>query len=336
MSSIEILLRAAFAVLVYPGLIFLIGVGLIIESVRRRFTARVEGREGPPWQQPWHDFRSRLGRVTPIAAGPLPSEDDPSGVEMATAHREGVRLGLYILPIIGLLALGLGAALLPLPGNLWPFLPTDEGAIARPLGADLLGVGLLFLLPALLTAIVGSSGGSVYGQLAGSRTFQLLAACGIPYAVAIFGPAIALGKLDLKSIAVADSAPILGVKALAGLLFLLCLPVILRLRPMAASLGEVLEGITTDLAGPPLALLWLMQWAERLALAMLFAVLFVPFAYTNPLIFIAAILFVLGIVGIIEALFSQLRLRDALNFYLRYANPGALLLLLIVAFAIKI
>ncbi len=336
MSSVEILLRAAFAALVYPGFLFLIVVGCLIEGLRRRFAARVEGRDGSGWFQPWHDFRTRLGQVTPVPAGAEPPEDDLEGLELAAVRQEGNRLALYAIPVFGLLALSLGAALLPVPGNLWPFLPSDDKALLRPLGADLMGVSLLFLVPAFGAALVGSVGGSVYGQLAGSRIFQLLVACGLPYAIALYGPALAGGSLDLKTVAAADSPAMLGVKALCGLLFLLCLPVILRLRPLAASNGEALEGVLTDLGGPPLGLFWLVQWAERLAFALLFASLFVPFAHVNPLTFIPAVLFALGVVGIVDVLFSQIRLRDALNFYLRYANPAALLLLVIVAFAVKI
>jgi formate hydrogenlyase subunit 4 len=336
LSSIEILLRAIFAALIYPGFFFLALGGFIIEGLRRGFAARIEGREVPPWLQAWFDFRRRLRRVTPVPAGKEPPEDDPDAAKMAATRREGNRLALYAIPLAGLMALALGAVLLPLPGNLWPFLPSAGQTNLRPLGADLLGVGLLLLVPALGAVLTGSLGGSVYGQLAGSRIFQLLVACGLPYAVAVFGPAIALGSLDLETVAAADSPVMLGVKALCGLLYLLCLPVILRLRPLAASHGEALEGVTTDLGGAPLALFWLMQWAERLALALLFATLYIPFAHANPLTFIPAVLFVLGVIGLIDVLFSQIRLRDALNFYLRYANPVAILLFFILAFAVKV
>jgi formate hydrogenlyase subunit 4 len=330
------MLRAAFAALIYPGGLFLLVGGLLLEGIRRGFAARVEGREGPDWRQAWYDFRVRLNRITAVPAGAEPAKDDPEAAHLATTRREGNRLGLFAIPIFGLLALILGVALLPLPGNLWPFLPSDNQSLIRPLGADLLGVGLLLLVPTLGAILIGSLGGSVYGQLAGSRIFQLLVACGLPYTIAVFGPALVLGTLDLKAVAAADSPTMLAVKALCGLLFVLCLPVILRLRPMAASGGEALEGVTTDLGGPPLALYWLMQWAERLAFALLFASLYIPTAHANPITFILGGLFILALIGLFDVLFGQVRLRDALNFYLRYANPGALLLFVILALATKI
>ncbi len=328
LSLVETLLRAFFAWLIYPGFLFLLFAGIIIEGLRRRFAGRVEGRDGPGLLQGFFELAKLLGKPATVPAGYEPPEDDQAANQMAATRREGSRWGLFAIPVFGMLALSTGVALLPLPGNLWPYLNTPDKA----LGADLLAASLLFLVPGLGAVMVGSVGGSVYSQLAGARIFQLLVACAVPYAVAVFGPALALGNLDLLRVAGTDSLPMLGVKALCGLLFLLCLPVILRLKPLAASGGEVLEGITNDLGGPPLALFKLMQWMERLALSLFFAVLFVP----SPLLFIPGVLLALGLIGIVDALFSHVRLRDAFNFYLRYTNPAALVLLVLLALAVKV
>jgi formate hydrogenlyase subunit 4 len=332
LSLVETLLRAFFAWLIYPGFLFLFIAGIIIEGLRRKFAGRVEGRDGPALLQGGFELGKLLRKPTPVPAGYEPPEDDPDANQMAATRREGSRWGLFAIPVFGILALSTGVALLPVPGNLWPFLNTPDKA----LGADLLAASLLFLVPSLAAILVGSMGGSVYSQLAGARVFQLLVACAVPYAVGVFGPAMALGNLNLTAVAAADSPAILGVKALCGLLFLMCLPVLLRLRPLAASSGEVLEGITNDLDGPPLALFRLMQWMERLAFSLLFSVLFIPFAHANPIFFILGVLFALGIIGIVDALFSQVRLRDAFNFYLRYTNPAALGLLVLLALAVRV
>lgn len=328
MSLVETLLRAFFAWLIYPGFLFLFVAGIIFEGLLRKLTARVEGREGPGLLQGFFEFTKLLRRPAIVPAGYVPPEDDQAAAQMAAARREGSRWGLFAIPVLGILALSSGVALLPLPGNLWPFLNTPDKA----LGADLLAASLLFLVPGIGAIVTGSVGGSIYSQLAGARIFQLLVACAVPYAVAVYGPALVLGNLDLKAVAGADSLPMLGVKALCGLLFLMCLPVILRLKPLSASRGEVLEGVTTDLGGPPLALFKLMQWMERLALSLFFAVLFVP----NAVLVIFGVLLALVVTGVVDALFSHVRLRDAFNFYLRYTNPAALGLLVLLALAIKV
>ena len=66
------------------------------------------------------------------------------------------------------------------------------------------------------------------------------------------------------------------------------------------------------------------------------AVVFVPFAYNNIIFLIVGTLFALGLIGIIDALFSHVRLREAFNFYLRYTNPAALGWLVLLALAIKV
>lgn len=331
LSSIEILLRAIFAALIYPGFLFLLILGGLTEGLRRQFAARVEGRDAPPLGQPFYDIRKLSRRATAVPAGNIPPEDDTQAQQMAGTRREGNRLALYTIPVFGLLTLIAGVVLVPLPGNLWPFLSNNN----TPLGADLLAVVLLLLVPAIGAIVMSSLGGSVYGQLAGSRNFQLVVVSAVPYAVAVFGPALARGSLDFRTVAGADSPALLGVKALTGLLFLLCLPALLRLRPLAVSRGEALEGVTNDLSGAPLALFALMQWIERLAFSLLFASLFVPFAHVNPLFFVGGVALSLGLIGIVDVLFSQVRLKDSLNFYLRYANPSALALFIIVTLAIK-
>ena len=330
MSSVEILLRAAFAWLIYPGWLFLIVLGSFFEGLRRQFAIRAEGREVPSLFQPFGEFRQLLKRTSAVPAGTLPAKDDEIGQRLASTRQESNRLALYAIPLLGLLALSSGIVLLPLPGNLWPFLGTEG-----PLGADLLGVSLLFLAPACAAILLGSFSGSVYAQLAGSRAFQLLVVCALPYAVALYGPALVKGVFDLQAVTDDNSWAMVSAKILCGLLFLVCLPVVLRLRPLAHGGGETLEGVMTDLSGPPLALVRLMEAAERIAFPVLFASLFVPFGATNPLIFILGSLLGLGVVGAIETLLNQVRLREGLNFYLRFANPAALILLVLVAFGIK-
>lgn len=342
MSFSETILQVLFSILIYPGFLFIVVVGLLAEGLRRNFAARGEGRKGPPLLQPVFDLMKWAGRTIlvlgPAFPDPLLEDQDEAkredAREVAASRNNRAKLAFIYLPLLALVGLALGAALLPMPGNLWPFLRSE--AEARPLGADLLAAALLLELPVLTTIIIGSLGGSIYGQVAGSRTAQLSVAYALPFVIAIFGPALALGTLDFRAIVAADSPAMLGVKLVCGLAWLLCMPARLRLRPMAASAGETLEGVTTDLSGLPLALFRLMEWTERAVLPLFATVLFVPFAYTNPLVTLGGWLFGLGAVGVVDAFFSQVRLRDALNFYLRYASLGALVWFLMLAFLVKL
>jgi NADH:ubiquinone oxidoreductase subunit H len=281
-------------------------------------------------------------RLTLIVLGPvfedpaLSDEDDALREEardLVNSKNNRAKAALLFLPALALLGLSLGAALLPLPGNLWPFL--SNGIEARPLGTDLLAAMLLMELPVLATVLFGSLGGSIYSQLAGSRSAQLAVAYALPYTVALIGPSLVLGTFDFRAVVAADSPAMLGVKLICGLAWLICMPARLRLRPLAASPGETLEGVTNEIAGPPLGLFRLMEWTERVALTLFATILFVPWSYTNPLMLLGGVALGLGAIGVVDAFFSQVRLRDALNFYLRYANLGALAWFVVLAFLIK-
>jgi formate hydrogenlyase subunit 4 len=51
-----------FHILVFPGLLFLVSMGLAGQFVDRRLYARLQNRVGPPWFQPVADFFKLLGK----------------------------------------------------------------------------------------------------------------------------------------------------------------------------------------------------------------------------------------------------------------------------------
>lgn len=328
MSFFDTFIRVFLAVLLYPGAIFLFVAGLLAESLRRKFVARAEGRQGPPLLQPFYDLRKYFRRVTVV----------PIASKLSAAQRELKvnfnRAAILFLPLAGIVAVILAAVLLPLPGNFWPFLNQSPNA-AQPLGLDLIGVILLLQITTIVTILLGTLAASVYAQVAASRTAQLAVAYLIPYCVAVFGPALAASTLDLKEIATNNAPTMLAVKFGCGLIFVLCQPAQLRTRPLNAATAETLEGVTTNISGTPLALFHLMGWIERLVAALLFSLLFVPFSSSNLLVLIGGILFDLGLIAVLETLFSQVRLKDAFNFYLRYASIGAALWFVVLILLVR-
>jgi NADH-quinone oxidoreductase subunit H len=327
MSTIETLLKVLFSALIYPGFLFIAIIGLLAEGVRRKFAAAAEGRGGPPLLQPLYDILKFFRRPTLVPSLPrsVAAEDETQTVN----NTETWRTLLFFLPALAVLGIILAAALIPVPGSLWPV------TAVNPLGWDLLAVGLLLELPAVASIMLGAMGNSIYSQVAASRVAQLTVVYLAPHAVAIFGPALLMQTLDMSKIAAGDSQAALAVKLVCALLYLVCLPARLRLRPLSASPGEGLEGLTTDLNGPPLAFFQLMGILERATAAVLFAVLLVPFGGSNPLVFIGGILLCYGVIGLVEVLFNQVRLSNALRFYFLYANTGALLWFLLLAFLVK-
>lgn len=324
--------RLLFSVLIYPGFLSIFVLGLFFEGLRRKFSARAEGRDGAPFLQPLHDLRNYWRKTTSVTgAGFVKPDREEAEVfldEVRTASGKGV---LFFLPAVAILALLVVASMLAVPYSLYPF----QAETARPLQFDLVAVALLFLIPSVVAVVFGTLGGSIYSQLAGSRALQMLISFLAPYFVSLVGVAVVVGSLDLGRIANTQSNGVLGVKLICGILYLVALPVGLRLRPLSTSIGEGLEGLTTDVSGVPLALFRLMEIFERVVAALIFATVFVPFSSSNPAVFGGAILFFMGGVAIIETLFGHFKLKDALRFYVLYASPFALIWFTVVAFVVK-
>ena len=63
---IENFLWTVFHVLVFPGLLFCIVIGILLAGIHRKLVARMQNRVGPPLLQPWYDFLKCCGKETII------------------------------------------------------------------------------------------------------------------------------------------------------------------------------------------------------------------------------------------------------------------------------
>ena len=315
-GGVEVALRMAVALLLYPGGMFLLVAALLAEGLRRQFGARAQGRVAPRLLQPLFDLQQQFSRADTTT---------PVGTNQTM---------LRLTPIVVLAVLDVAAALTPLPGNLWPFFGTPVGTTApgldqRPFGADILAVALLLtLVPAAAEWVSGMLGGSVFAQIAAARTIQYQIAAGLPVLVALVAPAVAAGTLDFVAVATMplDSMPALGgIKLVCATLFMVTTPGLLRRKPFATTGagGEMLEGVTTDFGGGTQALVAVVRWAETAALSFIFAALYIPFATQNPLVALGGILTIWAVWGIAETLFQTLRPRDGLRFLVRWPMLAA-------------
>jgi NADH-quinone oxidoreductase subunit H len=328
----DTILGLLFAVLIYPGFLFIFILGIFFEGLRRKFVARAEGREGAPFLQPLYDLGKHWRKTTLVSGiGFVKPERTDEEIIVEEAKAYSVKSGLFFLPAIAILALVIAVAMLAVPFSLYPFQVTTD----QPLQMDLIAVILLFLAPSVAATLFGTLGGSIYSQLAGSRAIQMYVGFLAPYIVSLTGVALVVGSLDLQKIANAQSNSVLGVKLVCGILYLIAMPVGLRLRPLNTSIGEGLEGLTTDISGTPLALFRLLEMLERVVSALIFATVFVPVANSNPAVFGGAILFYMGGLAIVETLFGHFKLKDALRFYVMYAGPMAVVWFALVAFVVK-
>ena len=60
---------ALVKIFIFPGMIFMIAYGLVLEFIDRKVYARFQNRIGPPWYQPLADILKLIGKETIIPKG---------------------------------------------------------------------------------------------------------------------------------------------------------------------------------------------------------------------------------------------------------------------------
>lgn len=279
-------LRAAIQMLVFPGLVYAVAASFFMVWLQRKINARLQGRIGPPFYQPFFDFVKLLGKE-PIKRPAL------QGFVMSA------------LPIASVVATLGAVALLPV-------LPSAAG-----FPGDLVLLVALIEVGPLLAVLGGFASRSMWGELGAAREAVMTAAYNLPFLTAL----IALGwSSDLSISRLATTAPWF-VRVLALAAILLCLPAKLHLNPFSISSAEqeIYAGVTTEYDGPRLALWELSHGLEWVALAGLFAVLAVPLAGVGDvwriLAFLAISLLVVVVLSVAAASTARLKLAQTARWF---------------------
>jgi NADH-quinone oxidoreductase subunit H len=279
--------RYVLACLVWPGLLIAAPLGWTELWFMRKLTARLQGRRGPPFFQPFFDFMKLLGKEMVI----------PVGV---------TRSAFLAMPLVAVAAVMATLAIVPLPGNPIPSLPGDV-------------ILLLFLLevPVLCEVMAGSVSRSVYGQVAAMREAILSLAYNLPFLVAIIAMAQHVGSFQMRALQAAPFGPI---TVLAGLTFLLALPGRLKTNPfsIANAEHEIVADALVEYSGPALALFKLAHAFEIVLLTELFAVVFIPatpWPLITNLVYLAIAFAMLAGVTVLATSTARLRLTQAFRLY---------------------
>ncbi len=289
------LLGALFALLIFPGGLFLIANGLAYQWVRRKLVARLQNRIGPRWFQPLADIVKLLAKEEIIP--------------------DGVNAVLFIgLPVVAL-AGGLTAAL---------YLPLAGLAPAYGFSGDLIVTVYLLSLLTICTSIAGTNGNDSFSMMGAIRTLTQLFAYEAPFMLALLGPAVAAGSWQIGVIAANQSwlliaQPVGFIAAVVGLMGKLEMP------PFDAPEAEteIVAGALTEYSGRGLALFHLSRAIELVAGLTLIAAFYMG-GVVNPLDYLLKTLALLiGLAGL-QALLTRIRILQTVGLWWRY---GVLLLL---------
>jgi len=223
--------QLAFAFVVFPGVIFTSGVGLLLTWVDRFVSARVQWRKGPPVYQPFADMLKLLLKQTVV----------PEGASKVT---------FLLAPLIGFAAMCITAVLL-FYVNFFP-----SGSFV----GDLIVLVYLFALPPLATIIGASASRNPLSAVGASREMVLYLGYELPFLLALSVPIILTGgRIRLGDLVLAQQAggPFLTswAGAIAAVIVLICIQAKLGYPPfdMAEAEQEIMSGVLIEYSGAPLA-----------------------------------------------------------------------------------
>jgi len=300
-------LQSLFWVLIFPGFVFTVVVGLIASWVVRKVSAAVQWRVGPPFFQPFFDVAKLMGKETLVP-------EDAHKTIFASA------------PVVGLAGITLLSAIL------W------RGAIWRTeFVGDIIVAIYLMILPSLALILGSSASASPHAGIGTSREMKLVIGYELPLVLAFVVVIIKTGG-QLSLAAIAQSAPVLSISGmLAFLVSLLCIQAKLGFVPfdIAEAETEIGSGVLMEYSGTLLAL-WKIVQAMMLVALPLFLVTVFMGGFGNsgmPLLWgVLKFVLVLVLIILIKNTNPRVRIDQAMKFFWVYCGlTSALAVILAVA-----
>ncbi len=237
--------------------------GLLYKGVDRKISARMQGRIGPPFRQPFRDIRKLFGKENIVPHTAIPWL-------------------FHLAPLAGLAATITLLFYLPIGG--FPPLLTSHG--------DLILILYLLIIPSLAMVIGGFASGSPYTVVGAQREMATMIAYEFPLAIVILSFAWYLRGMSAPfALTTITSTPIfstVGPVGFAGgilLLFslLIVTPAELSKIPFDAPEAEteIAGGLLAEYSGRNLGLFYLMDGVKTVVMGALVVALFFPYNLTQ-------------------------------------------------------
>jgi NADH-quinone oxidoreductase subunit H len=300
---------AVLNILVFPGFLFLVALGLAGEFVDRKLYARFQNRVGPRWYQPLADVLKLLGKENVV-----PEEADRPIFKLA--------------PVFALAAVVTAFLYIPL----W------SAKSILPFDGDLIVVLYLLLIPTLTFFLGGWTSTSVFATLGAFRAITQVFAYEIPLFVALLAPALLASTWSISGISAFYAAhPWLWPVNLIGLgVALVTLLGKLERVPfdIPEAETEIVAGSFTEYSGKRLAFFRLAIDCEAIVGVSLVAAVFLPFGlglapWFGVLVYLGKVLVLLAVLALLRTLFARLRIDQMIAFCWKVVAPIAFLQVLI-------
>jgi len=289
-------LQNLFWILIFPGFVFTVVLGLVACWIVRKVSALVQWRVGPPLFQPFYDVLKLMGKETLIP-------------------QDAQRIVFFVAPLIGLAGVLLLSTMLGVAA-FWP----EETFVG-----DIIVAIYLMVLPSLALIFGSSASASPHAAVGTSREMKLVMGYELPLVLAFIVVIIKTGG-QLNLAAIAEYTPALSISGmLAFLVALLCIQAKLGFVPfdIAESETEVASGIIIEYSGALLAVWKVMQAMMLVALPLFLVMVFLGGFGTAgwPLIWgIGKYVLILVLLILIKNTNPRLRIDQAMKFFWVYCG----------------
>jgi len=283
-----------FWILIFPGFLFTVCLGLVASWIVRKVSALVQWRVGPPVLQPFYDVMKLMGKEVLVP-------------------QEAQRTVFMAAPLVGM------AGVLLLSTLLWRIIidPT------KPFVGDIIVAIYLMVLPSLALILGSSASASPHAAVGTSREMKLVMGYELPLVLAFIVVVIkSSGSLNLAEIA--GQTPVLSISGLlAFLVALLCVQAKLGFVPfdIAEAETELGSGVLMEYSGALLAVWKLMQAMMLVALPLFLVVVFLGGFGTAgwPLVWgIGKYVLILVLMILIKNTNPRVRIDQAMKFFWVY------------------
>jgi len=219
-------LQNLFWILIFPGFVFTVVLGLVATWIVRKVSALVQWRVGPPFFQPFYDVAKLMGKEVLI----------PEAAQ---------RVVFQVAPVVGM------AGALLLSTMLWRITINPS----EPFVGDLIVAVYLMVLPSLALILGSSASASPHATLGTSREMKLVMGYELSLILALMVVLIKSGG-QLSLAAIAGQTPVLSISGLlAFLVALLSVQAKLGFVPfdIAEAETELGSGVLMEYSGALLA-----------------------------------------------------------------------------------
>lgn len=299
----ETLLQNLFWILVFPGFLFTLIVGMIASWITRKVSALVQWRVGPPLLQPLYDVAKLMGKEILIP-------------------QEANRTVFVMAPLVGMAGVLLLSTML------------GVAALRQTVFVgDIIVAIYLLILPSLALILGSSASASPHASLGTSREMKLVMSYELPLVMALVVVLIKTGG-QISLVAIADETTVLSVSGmLAFIVSLLCIHAKLGFVPfdMAEAETELASGILMEYSGALLGVWKIMQMMMLVALPVFLVMVFMGgFGNTGTDLAwgIGKYVLVLVLMILIKNTNPRVRIDQAMKFFWAYC--GVILFIAIV------